>query len=126
MIRAGRQAAAALCLICNLGCSVPPERVLLADFFAASRLRDLTALADLSTVVYEPREQGTISEFEIRSIAPARQDGSDLTKDVTVVAPVRTPQGGSVERTLVVTLRRPAKLPEDRPLYGGWKIVAIR
>ena len=125
MIRAARFGAA-LCLVCGFGCSVPPERVLLGEFFAASRLRDLTALAKLSTIVLEPREQGTISDFELQSIGPVRQDGSDLTKDVTVVAPVRTPQGATVERTLVVTLRRPAKLPEDRPLYGGWKVVAVR
>jgi hypothetical protein len=125
MIRAASRAAAALGLICGLGCSVPPERILLADFFAASRLRDLTALAKLSTIVFEPLEQGTISDFEIRSIERARQDGSGLAKDVTVVAPVRTPQGATVERTLVVTLRRPAQLSAG-PLYGGWKVVAIR
>jgi hypothetical protein len=126
MIRAASFAAAALCFICGLGCSVPPERVLLADFFAASRLRDLTALAKLATIAFEPREQGTLSDFDIDSIGPVRQDGADLTRDVTVVAPIRTPQGATVERTLVVTLKRPAKLTEDRPLYGGWKVVAVR
>ena len=45
--------------------SAASERALLDQFFAASRLRDRTALARFSTVVFEPRTDGIVEEFVV-------------------------------------------------------------
>ncbi len=83
-------------------CSVPPERSILDQFFAASRLRDKTALESLATVTFEPLEQGIIVDFEIAGVTVE----SERRKAVTITAPVRMPDGRTVEKTLVVTLER--------------------
>jgi hypothetical protein len=88
------------------GACIRAEQPILSQFFAASRLRDLTALATLSTVVFEPTTNGTVTTFTITVVSPERQDGGRRTKDVTVDAPVRLPSGQTVAKTLVITLQR--------------------
>jgi hypothetical protein len=90
-----------------IACSPPAEYSLLQQFFSASRLRDTTALHNIATVVFEPREQGTISSFEITNVA-VRRDGLRELKDVTITAPVRLPTRETVHQTLVVTLEKVA------------------
>jgi hypothetical protein len=104
---------------------VPADQVIIADFFAASRLRDLTALSKYSTTVFEPLQQGIVTDFEIKTITKPRLDGEFLFKEVTVDAPVRTSDGRTVEKMLVLVLRRRMALTDTRPLYGGWQIVAV-
>jgi hypothetical protein len=87
------------------GCAAPEQR-LLEQFFGASRLRDTTALQTLSTITFEPREQGIVRTFEITGVTPERVDGQTIVKDVTVEAPVILPDGQTVRKTLVVTLQR--------------------
>jgi hypothetical protein len=87
------------------GCAAPEQR-LLEQFFGASRLRDTTALQTMSTITFEPREQGIVRTFEITGVTPERLDGQTLVKDVTVEAPVVLPDGQTVRKTLVVTLQR--------------------
>lgn len=53
-------------------CAVAPEYLLLERYFAASRLRDRTALARFATVVFEPHINGTVSTFEILAVTPER------------------------------------------------------
>ena len=55
--------------VLTLACTVPREQSVLDEFFGASRLRDLTALARISLVVLEPREGGTVGQFTIRSVS---------------------------------------------------------
>ena len=98
------------------GCSPPAEQALLQQFFAASRLRDRTALQNIATIVFEPREQGTISTFEITNVS-ARRDGGHELKDVTISAPVRLPTREIVQKTLVVTLEK---------MNGRWMIISVR
>jgi len=109
------------------GCSVRPEQPLISDFFSASRLRDLTALARISTVVFEPRERGIVTSFTIRrvSAAPGHDDGT--AKEVEIEAPVKLPDGSTVDRILVVTLqrRRSASEPDSGALYNGWIVTGI-
>ena len=81
------------------GCSGAREHALLDRFFSASRIRDLTALHDVATVVFEPREQGTVLGFEITSI---QRHGED--EDVDVAARLRTPAGEVVRKDLRVTI----------------------
>ena len=86
----------ALCV----GCSNAREHALLDQFFAASRLRDLTALRNISNVVFEPREQGTVLSFEITSV----KEVSAGSKIVRVDAQVRRPDGQIAREILLVTL----------------------
>jgi hypothetical protein len=114
-----------VCVLTLAACSVPAEQPIIRDFFAASRLRDFTALSEFSTTILEPRERGTVSRFEIEHVEPERTDGDSIVKEVSLVAVLRQPDGQTVERPMVVTLRRPQKVVDDRPLYGGWKVVAV-
>jgi hypothetical protein len=82
------------------GCSNAREHALLDQFFAASRIRDLTALRNVSSVVFEPREQGTVLSFEIKSVEEVSA-GSTL---VRVAAQVRRPDGQIAPETLLVTI----------------------
>ena len=82
-----------------MSCAQDAERVLLSQFFAASRLRDLTALRKFSTVVFEPREQGMVLGFDITRI---QRHGE--TEDVYVSARVRTPAGDVARQNLRVTI----------------------
>jgi hypothetical protein len=94
---------AAALVLC--GCAAPEQR-LLEQFFGASRLRDVTALQTVSTITFEPREQGIVRTFAITGVTPERLEGQTLAKDVTVEAPVILPDGQTVRKTLVVTLQR--------------------
>ena len=82
------------------GCSNARERALLDQFFAASRLRDLTALRSISNVVFEPREQGTVLSFDIKGV----EEVSAGSKLVRVEAQVRRPDGQTARETLLVTI----------------------
>ena len=82
------------------GCSNAREHALLDQFFAASRLRDLTALRNVSSVAFEPREQGTVLSFEIKSVEEVFS-GSKL---VRVDAQVRRPDGQIAREMLLVTI----------------------
>ena len=106
-------------------CSVPPEQPIIADFFAASRLRDTTALAKFATVVFEPREQGIVASFEIERVGAERTSGDMRVKDVLVRAVVRDREDRSVERRLAVTLQKRRNADDAHALYGGWIVTAI-
>ena len=90
---------------CTLvACTVPAEQTLLSQFFAASRLRDRTALASVATVVFEPREQGTVVDFQITGMQATARDAKNVAKEVTLSALVRLPDGQTVRQTLIVTI----------------------
>jgi hypothetical protein len=75
--------------------------MLIDRFFAASRLRDFTALSTIATTRFDPAEQGTVLSFEIDGITPTSAD----TKEVRLHASVRTPSGEVVTRPIAVVLR---------------------
>ena len=102
-----RLAVVGLVLLVMVGCSSAAERTQLERFFSASRLRDTTALRDLATVIFEPRERGTVATFEIVAVVKRREGDREL-KEVTITAPVRLPTRETVQQTLVVTLERVA------------------
>jgi hypothetical protein len=91
-----------------------PEEQLLTDFFEASRLHDTTAVARISSVTFNPREQGVVRQFSVEQ-AVAAADGQ--SKTVSVQAQVSDLSGTTSSRRLLVTLRR----QEDR-----WVITEIR
>ena len=83
------------------------EQVVLEQFFNASRLRDRTALQKVSTVVFEPLQQGTVTAFAIKDVADVEgADGKVTSRQVTVSAPVRLPDDQTAEKTIIVILQR--------------------
>ena len=59
-------ASASLTTLVLVGCSSGPERPILNQFFAASRLRDNTTLANFSTVSFRPGRAGNGVELRHR------------------------------------------------------------
>jgi hypothetical protein len=98
--------------------------VLLSRFFAASRLRDHTSLQAFATVSFEPNVQGIITDFEITSVTAERQDGTLVSKDVSISAPVQLPSGQTAQKNFVITMQRtpPGRDPNVTP---GWTITAM-
>jgi hypothetical protein len=106
-------------------CAGDVERALIAQFFAASRLRDLTALHSLATVVFEPGADGIVTTFEVVSISARTTAGAGPeSQDVVIGAPVRLPDGRTVKKTFVITMTR--GLPDSQARWSGWMITAIR
>ena len=102
-----RGAGAAIALIVLGACvSHGREQVLLDRFFAASRLRDRTALQQVATVIFEPREQGIVTTFTMISVSDLPAGGRAPARQVTVSAPVRLPDGRVSTRRIVLLLER--------------------
>jgi hypothetical protein len=107
-----------------VACAADAERTLLAQFFAASRLRDLTALRKFSTVVFEPATDGIVTSFDITGVTAVQgADGMPVSKDVAISAPVRLPDGRTVLKAFVITIARGR--PGDQDPARGWMITAI-
>jgi hypothetical protein len=95
------------------------EQLLLEQFFSASRLRDRTALQQLSTVVFEPAEQGTVTSFTITDMTNLETAaGGVASKRVTVQAPVRLTGGQTAIRKIILVLER-----RDRWIVTGFTMV---
>ena len=99
-----------------IGCSTAAEQSILSQFFAASRLRDTTALKNIATVVFEPRTQGIVTTFEITSIEAYRNNGELVSENVSISAPVKLPSGQTAQKHLVITIQRGT---------GQWIVTAI-
>jgi len=54
-------------------CSGGPEQTLIGQFFNASRLRENTTLDNISTVIFDPAKNGTVTTFTIQSIGPEQR-----------------------------------------------------
>jgi len=113
--------AIALCCVGGLaaGCArYGAEQLLLEQFFSASRLRDRSALQQLSTVVFEPREQGTVTSFRIAEVVELETvDGRPRSKQITVHAPVRLPGGETAPRRIILVLQH-----DDHWIVTGFTI----
>lgn len=107
-----------------LGCGPNTERAVLTQFFSASRLRDLTALQKIATVVFEPARDGIITSFDIVQMTAVQgPNGLPVSEGITISAPVRLPDGRTVLKNLVVTMEhRPAG---DQDPSHGWLITAF-
>lgn len=112
--------AAAVALAIILAACARPEQALLERFFGGSRLRDTTALQAVSTVTFEPLQQGIVRTFHVTGVTPEQMSGGQtLTKEVTVEAPVILPDGRTVQKTLVITLQHARS---DK----GWMVTGFR
>jgi hypothetical protein len=97
------------------------EQVLLDQFFNASRLRDRTALQKISTVILEPLEQGAVTTFTITNVVEVEgPKGLVQSKEVNVSAPVRLPDGRTVQKTLNLVLQR-----GDRQTTAPWIVTGF-
>ena len=116
---------ASLMTLTLLSCSAPAEQLLLTQFFTASRLRDLTALRNVATIVFEPGVDGVVTSFDVTRVATAQgSDGQVVSKEVSISAPVRLPDGRTVSKHFVITMQR--GLPgSDQDRWGGWLITAV-
>ena len=97
------------------GCSSAAERTILDEFFAASRLRDTTALQSLATVSFEPHIQGIITSFAITKVTPASGGGA-RSEDVSISAPVKLPDGQTLQKAFVITIQRAPRDGSAGPL----------
>src|SRR2546430_2191394 len=85
---AARALVASLLAVAFTSCSSAGEEPLLSQFFAASRLRDRTALQDIASVSFEPTVQGVVTRFEVTHVASVVEaDGERESKDVSISAP---------------------------------------
>ena len=69
-------------------CSSPnaSEENLVRQFFRASGLRDNQTLANFATVSFEPKTEGTVTDFEVTAVSPERTEPLrviELSKAVT-------------------------------------------
>jgi hypothetical protein len=60
-----------------------------------------------------------------KPIDPTKRSGELVSKDVTITANVRTPDGKSADRTLVVTLQR-GILQGEPAVEGKWIVTSVR
>jgi hypothetical protein len=90
----------ALTALSLLSCAQAGEQVILTRFFAASRLRDLTAVRNVSTVVFEPASDGIVTSFDITDVTERAG-----VKEVSISAPVKLPDGQTVVKAFVVSIQ---------------------
>src|SRR5688500_16988843 len=115
--RPGLAPIAALALLASACGALPPEEQLLAEFFRASRLRDLTVLRGMATVEFHPRADGIVESFEVGdSETMPSEDGAEMSR-LRVRAQVRRPDGAAEGQTLLVTVRRGAD--------GRWMVTGL-
>ena len=118
-LRAKLTVALVLCAGCLMAACAKygAEQLLLERFFAASRLRDRTALQQVSTVILEPLEQGTVASFTILDAVDLESAGPVRIRQVTVLAPVRLPDGRTEDRKIILVLQR-----GDRWMVTGFTV----
>jgi hypothetical protein len=96
------------------------EHELLSNFFRAARLRDSVVTTSLSSVAFEPHTAGAVQDFTITNVVHG--EGSEI---VTVDAVVRTPEGPTTPKRLVIMLE-PATAEAGQTAGSRWMITSIR
>ena len=121
-----RRAAAIVVALAGLvaACGPRPEQPVLAEFFNASRLRDLTALRKIATTVFDPARDGIVTDFKIKGV-DAHEAGGRSIEDVSISAPVKPMQGATVEKQLVVTLEKDVTGSRSG-VKGRWIVTGVR
>ncbi|MCU1383380.1 MAG: hypothetical protein JWL71_2077 [Acidobacteria bacterium] len=111
--------AVSLLTLGTLACGHDADRVLLDQFFAASRLRDLTALRKISTVVFEPASDGIVTSYEITAVVVRGP-----VKEISISAPVKMFDGHTVTKNFAVAVETGqitaiSEGPALRPVEGA-------
>jgi len=104
--RPARLSAAIALVMALTACGHRAEKALVDQFFSASRLGDKTAAQSVSTVYFDPREQGLVRQFTIKGVTPEEVSGGVASKNVTLNALVESPDGAQAEKTIFVTMQR--------------------
>ena len=99
-MRAWRAALVSLAALMLFSCSTSVEQQLISQFFYQSRLRDLTALSKLSTIVFEPAIDGIVTDFDVTGMT-----GDAASKNVVIAAQVRRPDGQIVSKRFAITIQ---------------------
>jgi hypothetical protein len=87
-------------------CGHRAEKALVDQFFSASRLGDKTAAQAVSTVFFDPKEQGLVRQFTVKNVTPEEVTGGVASKNVTLSASVESPGGVQSQKTIFVTMQR--------------------
>jgi hypothetical protein len=87
-------------------CGHPAEKALVDQFFSVSRLRDRTAAQTVATVFFDPKDQGLVRHFTIRTVSPEEESGGVVSKSVTIDAVVESLAGEQAAKTIFVTMQR--------------------
>ena len=159
MFRPGQRAAwlsVWLTALTLAACLAPAEHPILTQFFAASRLRDRTALATFATVAFEPNSDGIVNTFSITSVTVEQRE--PLTREALArrqpvialsVADPRNPvdatkhegdlvskdvtieapvrlPGGQTVEKTLVITMQRAELRGGRSITGRWIITGVR
>lgn len=93
-------------LAASAACGHPVEKALVERFFSASRLSDKTAAQAVSTVFFDPTDQGLVRQFTITDVTPEEVSGGVASKNVTLSASVESPDGVQSKKTIFVTMQR--------------------
>jgi cytidylate kinase len=153
-VRRYRAGIAALGTLCLVACAVSAEEQVLTRFFEASRALDSTQLYRLGTVILNPRVDGSVQTFSIaerrgderaplvdarreqarRSLSAARGEDVDLTgtsvemitREVTVDASLRTPDGAVRPAVLLVTLEKAVATTSGSVVEGRWIVTRLQ
>ena len=144
----------ALGTMCLIACAVSPEEQVLTRFFEASRALDRTQLYRLDTVTLNPRVDGSIQTFSIakrradekaplvesrreqarRSLLASRGQDIDLTRStvemitrqITIDADLRTPDGTVRPAVLFVTLEKAVATTSGSVAEGQWIVTRLQ
>jgi hypothetical protein len=107
-------AVSALWVVALVACSpASVEEQTLLRFFVAARTLDSTVIQKYATIGFNPRTEGIVQSFTMRTMSPEQQG----RKDATIDAVVREPDGAKVRRTLVATFQK---------IEGRWMITGLQ
>jgi len=87
-------------------CGHRAENALVERFFSASRLGDKTAAQSVSTVFFDPADQGLVRQFTITGVTPEEVSAGVAAKNVTLSAAVEAPDGVQSQRRSLSRCRR--------------------
>lgn len=93
-------------LAASAACGHPAEKALVERFFSASRLGDKTEAQAVSTVFFDPKDQGLVRQFSIKDVTPEEVSGGVASKNITLSASVESPDGVQSQKTIFVTMQR--------------------
>jgi hypothetical protein len=107
-------AVSALWVVALVACSpASVEEQTLLRFFVAARTLDSTVIQKYATIGFNPRTEGIVQSFTMRTMSPEQQG----RKDATIDAVVREPDGAMVRRTLVAKFQK---------IEGRWMITGLQ
>ena len=153
-MRGYRIGAIAIGTVFLIACAVSPDEQVLTRFFEASRALDGTQLYRLATVTLNPRLDGSIQTFSIaerradekaplvesrreqarrsliasggQDVDLARSTVEMITRQITIAADLRTPDGTVRPARLFVTLEKAVATTSGSVAEGQWIVTRLQ